>query len=44
MTKLGSDKQPAVVHVQIQTRAEKILSTCGERGWKAIVEIEPDKP
>jgi len=44
MAKLGSEKQPAVVHVQTETRAEEILSICEERGWKVIVGIEPDKP
>ena len=44
MAKLGSNKRPAIVHVQTQTRAEEILSISKEHGWKVIVGIEPDKP
>ena len=44
MAKLGSEKRPAVVHVQTEVRAGEILSICEERGWKVIVGIEPDKP
>jgi len=44
MAKLGSNKRPAVVHVQTQTRAKEILSISEEHGWKVIVGIEPDKP
>ena len=44
MAKLGSDKRPAVVHVQTQKRAEEILSICNEHGWKVIIGLEPDKP
>lgn len=44
MAKLGTNKRPAVVRVQTQTRAEEILSICHRHGWKVIVGIEPDKP
>lgn len=44
MTKLGSDKKPAVARVQTMERAEEITSLCNKRGWKVIVGIEPDKP
>lgn len=44
MTKLGSDKRPAVARVQTMERAEEITSLCNDRGWKVIVGIEPDKP
>ena len=44
MSKLGSNKRPAVVRVQTGARAEEILSICNEHGWKVIIGIEPDKP
>ncbi|MEW5818456.1 MAG: PBPRA1643 family SWIM/SEC-C metal-binding motif protein [Spirochaetota bacterium] len=44
MTKLGSDKRPAVIRVQTTKRAEEIIALCNDRGWKVIVGIEPDKP
>lgn len=44
MTKLGSDKKPAIARVRTMERAEEITSLCNERGWEVIVGIEPDKP
>lgn len=44
MAKFGSDKRPAVVHVQTQKRAEEILSICNHNSWKVIIGLEPDKP
>lgn len=44
MVKLGSERRPAVVRVQTQARAEEIISTCNEHGWKVIVRIEPNTP
>jgi SWIM/SEC-C metal-binding protein len=44
MTKLGSDKRPAVARVQTLERAKDITALCSERGWKVTVGIEPDKP
>ncbi|MFH0774511.1 MAG: PBPRA1643 family SWIM/SEC-C metal-binding motif protein [bacterium] len=44
MTKLGTDKHPAVVRVQSPERAGEILSICKEHGWKVIVGVEPNKP
>lgn len=44
MTKLGSDKKPAVVRVQTVERAEEIVAFCNQRNWKVIMGIEPDKP
>ena len=43
MPKLGSIKNPAIVRVQSMEKAQEILTLCEERGWKAIVGIEPDK-
>ena len=44
MAKLGSKKRPATGHVQTVERAGERLSLCDDRGWIAIIEIEPDKP
>ncbi len=44
MTKLGSDKRPAVVHVPAHKRAEDLLSICNHNGWKVIIGLESDKP
>ncbi|MEX1025340.1 MAG: PBPRA1643 family SWIM/SEC-C metal-binding motif protein [Planctomycetota bacterium] len=43
MPRLGSSKQPAIVRVQTQARAEEVLSVCNQYGWQVIVEVEPDK-
>jgi hypothetical protein len=42
MAKLGSDKRPAVVHVQTHKRAEEILSICNHNGWKVVIGLESD--
>ena len=39
MTKLGTDKRPAIIHVQTQQRAEEILSICNQHGWKVLIGI-----
>ena len=44
MAKLGSNKRPAVIHVQTRKRAEEILSICNKNSWKVIIGLEPDKP
>ena len=44
MSRLGTDKRPAVVSVQTSARGEEILKICDEHGWKVIVGIEPNKP
>ena len=44
MTKLGSDKRPAVVRVRTLERSQEIMDLCNEHGWKVIVGIERDKP
>ena len=43
MPKLGSAKNPAIVRVKSIEKAQEILALCNERGWKAIVGVEPDK-
>jgi len=42
MANLGTSANPAVLRVRTQARAEELLALCDERGWKAIVGIEPD--
>ena len=44
MAKLGIKKRPAKGHVQTLERAQAILEMCDDRGWTAIIGIEPDKP
>ncbi|MDT8444250.1 MAG: SEC-C metal-binding domain-containing protein [Desulfuromonadales bacterium] len=42
--KMGTEKKPANVRVQTETRAAEIYAKCEENGWIVIVGIEPDKP
>ena len=42
--KLGTEKNPAVVHVQTEERLKEIGSKFEEKGWRYIIELEPDKP
>ena len=44
MAKLGTKKNPAIVRVQNEKRAEEIGSIFGKNGWQFILGIEPDKP
>ena len=44
MAKLGTKKRPARGHVQNFERAQEILAMCDDRGWIAVIGIEPDKP
>jgi SWIM/SEC-C metal-binding protein len=44
VAKLGSEKRPAIVRVPTTARAEEILSTCEEHGWKVMIGLEPDEP
>jgi SWIM/SEC-C metal-binding protein len=44
MTKLGTDKRPAIIRVKTAERAEEIVALCNDRGWEVIAGIEPDKP
>ena len=44
MAKMGSDKRPLILRVQTQSRGAELLAVCEERGWKAIVGVEPDEP
>jgi len=44
MAKLGSKKRPIVGHVRTSERAEEVMSVCIDRGWQAVIGIEPDMP
>jgi SWIM/SEC-C metal-binding protein len=44
MTKLGTEKKPAIVRVQNEHRAQEIGAIFDKNGWKFIIGIEPDKP
>jgi SWIM/SEC-C metal-binding protein len=43
-SKLGTEKKPAVVHVQTEERMQEIVSIFEEHDWKYIIGLEPDKP
>ena len=42
--KLGTEKKPAVVHVQTEERFKEVSSLFEEKGWNSIIEVDPDKP
>ena len=44
MSKLGTEKKPAVVSVQTEKRLKEVASIFEEHGWKYTIELEPDKP
>jgi SWIM/SEC-C metal-binding protein len=43
-TKLGTEKNPAVVRVQTEERMKEVASIFEENGWEYTVGLEPDKP
>jgi SWIM/SEC-C metal-binding protein len=43
-TKLGTEKNPAVVSVQTKERVKELELVFKEKGWKYRIELEPDKP
>ena len=43
-TKLGTEKQPAVVRVQTKKRMKEVAAIFEKNGWKHEIELEPDKP
>jgi SWIM/SEC-C metal-binding protein len=43
-SKLGTEKNPAVVRVQTQERANEVTSIFEEKGWQFIIGLEPEKP
>ena len=42
--KLGTEKNPAVVTVQTESRFKEVTSAFEEKGWKYRIEVQPDKP
>jgi SWIM/SEC-C metal-binding protein len=42
--KLGTEKKPAIVHVQTEERLKEVASIFEEKGWKYTIGLEPDKP
>ncbi len=42
--KLGTEKNPAVVHVQTEERMKEVASIFEKNGWKFTIGLEPDKP
>ena len=43
-SKLGTEKNPAVVNVQTKKRVKELESVFEKNGWKYKIELEPDKP
>jgi SWIM/SEC-C metal-binding protein len=44
MAKLGTEKNPIILRVQNENRANEVASICHKHGWKFILGIEADKP
>jgi len=42
--KLGTEKKPAVVHVQTEERMKEVSSIFEEKGWVCTIGLEPDEP
>jgi SWIM/SEC-C metal-binding protein len=42
--KLGTEKNPAIVHVRTDKRFKEVTALFKEKGWKYKVVLEPDKP
>ena len=42
--KLGTDKNPAAVHVQTKKRMKEVAGIFEKNGWKYSIELEADKP
>ena len=42
--KLGTEKNPALVHVRTEQRFKEVASLFKKKGWKYKIELEPDKP
>jgi SWIM/SEC-C metal-binding protein len=44
MATIGTRKKPAIVRVQSEERAERVLEFCQDNGIAVLVGVEPDKP
>jgi len=42
--KLGTEKNPAIVTVQTESRSKEVQSAFEKNGWSVRIELEPDKP
>jgi len=42
--KLGTEKNPAVVHVRTAKRLKEVSRLFNAKGWKFKIGLEPDKP
>jgi SWIM/SEC-C metal-binding protein len=42
--KLGTEKNPAVVHVKTKKRMKEVSSIFEKNGWKYTIALEQDKP
>ena len=43
-SKLGTEKNPAVVNVQTEERVKELEPVFDANGWKYKIELAPDKP
>ena len=41
--KLGTEKNPAAVHVKTKKRMQEVAAKFEKNGWKYKIELEPDK-
>ena len=41
--KLGTENNPAIVHVQTEKRIKEVASIFEKNGWKYTIGLEPDK-
>ena len=44
ISKLGTEKNPAIVNVQTEERVKELESVFEENGWQYTIELEPDEP
>jgi SWIM/SEC-C metal-binding protein len=42
--KLGTEKNPAVVHVKTKKRMDEVANIFEKNGWKYKIELQPDQP
>ena len=42
--KLGTEKNPAIVHVKTEKRMKEVASIFEKQDWKYTIGLEPDKP
>ena len=43
-SKLGTEKKPAVVHVQTEERLKEVASIFQEKDWRFTIGLKPDEP